>query len=226
MANNRAVQVKEQLDKIAKEYHEARKRSKHDDCSDVLSDTQVNALTSRVMAAISRIAGEKSPYHQQADRIFGRPGNPHAYLAELVGVVEALAADVGDGYVSTLAELIHGDIFGDFLEMADHLLASGYKDAAAVIAGSTIESHLRQLCVKSGIPVDVTSPSGTHPKKADAMNSDLAGASVYSKLDQKSITAWLGLRNDAAHGKYGGYTKDQVGLLIGGVRDFIARNPA
>ena len=58
------------------------------------------------------------------------------------------------------------------------------------------------------------------------MNAELAGANVYSKLDQKNVTAWLDLRNKAAHGKYGEYTKEQVALLIQSVRDFITRNPA
>lgn len=58
------------------------------------------------------------------------------------------------------------------------------------------------------------------------MNSDLVNAQVYSKLDQKNVTAWLDLRNKAAHGKYSEYTKDQVSLLIAGVRDFLTRNPA
>ena len=40
------------------------------------------------------------------------------------------------------------------------------------------------------------------------------------------MTAWLAIRNDAAHGKYKNYTKDQIALLLQGVRDFIARNPA
>ena len=35
----------------------------------------------------------------------------------------------------------------------------------------------------------------------DKMNSDLCGASIYEKLDQKNITAWLDLRNKAAHGR-------------------------
>ena len=49
---------------------------------------------------------------------------------------------------------------------------------------------------------------------------------IYSKLDQKSVTAWLDLRNNAAHGHYDKYEAVQVELMISGVRDFIARNPA
>jgi hypothetical protein len=108
------------------------------------------------------------------------------------------------------------------MEMAEHLLDQGYKDPAAVITGSVLEEHLRKLCDKHGIIVS----QGGKPKKADALNAELAGANVYSKLDQKNVTAWLDLRNKAAHGKYGEYTKDQVALLIQSVRDFITRNPA
>jgi hypothetical protein len=62
-------------------------------------------------------------------------------------------------------------------------------------------------------------------KKADQMNADLAKANVYNMLDQKQITTWLDLRNKAAHGKYSEYTEDQVGLMIQGVINFMARVP-
>ncbi len=51
-------------------------------------------------------------------------------------------------------------------------------------------------------------------------------ASAYSGLDQKNVTAWLGLRNKAAHGQYADYQKDQVALMIDAVRNFMSRHPA
>lgn len=110
--------------------------------------------------------------------------------------------------------------------MADHLLDEGYKDAAAVIAGGTLEAHLRQLCVKTGIPTEVKTASGLQPKKADQMNSDLTRTGTLSKLDQKNATAWLDLRNKAAHGRYTDYTNEQVALFTAGLRDFLTRNPS
>ena len=111
--------------------------------------------------------------------------------------------------------------------MGDHLLEHGYKDAAAVVTGSTLEAHLRQLCQKFGVAIKTKDDKGNlRPKKADRMNSDLARAKAYSKLDQKNITAWLDLRNKAAHGEYDKYSSGQVVLLNQGARDFISRNPA
>ena len=147
-------------------------------------------------------------------------------LEMIIGVVESLLNDLEAGYLSSLSEMIHGELFADFLERSEYLLNEGYKDAAAVITGGTLEAHLRQLCIKYKVDTEVRSSTGVRPKKADFMNSDLAKASAYSKLDQKNVTSWLDLRNKAAHGEYDEYTKEQVSLFIGGVRDFITRNPA
>ena len=56
-----------------------------------------------------------------------------------------------------------------------------------MIIGSVVEEHLRQLCTKHGIDVAIAGK----PKRAEQLNNDLAGASVYSKLDQKNVTSWL-----------------------------------
>ena len=150
-------------------------------------------------------------------------GVTNGYIIEpLLGILKALRADYAAGYMTTVEELIHADLFSDFLEMAAHLINQGYKDPGAVLVGSVLEEHLRKLCLKNDRAVSV----GSNYKKADTLNADLASAQVYSKLDQKIITAWLDLRNKAAHGRYAEYTKDQVQLMLEGVRDFVARHAA
>lgn len=180
------------------------------------------------VAAIERVGGQNSSYAKQARDIeTQRKDLDRQYMAmELFGVVEALRHDVASGYLRSVQELIHGELFADFLEMSEHLLSEGYKDAAAVIAGSSLEGHLKKLCTKHSISLSLASSSGPRPKKAEAMNIDLAKASAYSPIDQKNVTAWLGLRNAAAHGDYLKYTGDQVRNLIIGVRDFVKRTPA
>ena len=109
------------------------------------------------------------------------------------------------------------------MEMANYLISENYKDPAAVIAGSVLEEHLRQLCHKNKIEVEHDNKGKKIPKKADGLNSDLARARVYTNLDQKQVTAWLDLRNKAAHGKYNEYSKDQVDLMIQGIINFLTR---
>jgi hypothetical protein len=199
----------------------------HNQPSSGTSPIEVTRFITSAMAAIDQIAGRPSAYADQCKEIMQRQNCWDTSKAlYLVGVVRALHDDVVAGYLESERELLHGELFGDFLEMAQHLLDEGYKDAAAVIAGSSLEAHQRQLCIKNGIAVDVAGPKGMHAKKADTLNSELAAARVYSKQDQKNVTAWLGLRNNAAHGLYDQYTRDEVGILIAAVRDFITRNPA
>ncbi len=208
-------------------FNELKKRSKYDDLSDQ-AETDRQSLATRGIAAVNRITGHNSSYAKEIIRIQQKFPYLHEHLTPIMGVVKALKEDLDAGYIQYLIELAHNDIFANFIEMAEHLLEAGYKDAAAVISGSTLESHLRELCKKNGIPIEDSSGTGgaLRPIKADRLNSELAKASVLTKLDQKNVTAWLDLRNKAAHGNYKEYTKDQVSLLISGIRDFISRNPA
>jgi hypothetical protein len=215
-----------QLDAILKEFAALSAKSQHDDLSN-LPKADRQSLVTKAIAAIHRIGGSNSTYAKEAERLLKSLSQLHMHTTSIIGVVKALRDDLKAGYIRSLVELVHSDVFSDFLEMAQHLCEAAYKDAAAVIAGSTLESHLRGLCQKAAIPVEITkADGGTAPKKAEAMNTDLVSAGIYSKLDQKSITAWLDLRNKAAHGKYGEYSQEQVSVLVSGVRDFIVRNPA
>jgi len=145
----------------------------------------------------------------------------------VIGTLKALRKDVESGYLTRFEELVHADLFSDFLEMAKYLLEEGYKDPAAVLIGGVLEGHLRALCEKNDIETETTNSKGqVRSKNAQIMNQDLAKENVYGKLDQKSVTAWLDLRNKASHGRYDEYSNEQVELLLLSVRDFLVRYPA
>lgn len=218
-------QLLAQLDEIITLAKGLKAQSRQYDYSDI-DDTEAHKVVTSARAAIDRIAGRTSAYARHSEEIMARKQVNQYKMIEILGVIESLRADLEAGYIQSITELIHGELFGDFLEMARHLLDEGYKDPAAVVAGAALESQLRQLCAKSGIVTEVVSSSGSHPKKADAMNAELANGSVYSKLDQKNVTAWLDLRNRAAHGKFSEYSKEQVSLMVMGIQDFITRNLA
>lgn len=196
--------------------------------SDIIVEDKFYAyIISATLTAIDRITGSDSIYMHQANLSLGKDRRAYwRHITSLMGILESLKADVSGGFLEPLKELIHAELFSDFLEMADFLLSEGYKDAAAVMGGGTLESHLRKLCDKNKIDVDISSNGNTRPKKADQLNADLAKKKIYSVLDQKNVTAWLGLRNSAAHAKYNDYTKDHVGNMLQGIRTFIAHYPA
>jgi hypothetical protein len=217
----------EAIDVLLGEFERARGASPHDDLSGGLRKDEIRAISTRVSAAITRYSAAGSAYRQEAERTdqeITRIGMWEGVrLQGLVGVLSGLRADIASGYLSGVEELVHADVFSDFLEMAVELLRKEYKDPAAVVAGSVLEEHLRKLATKAGIPIEDERGA---PVKSDRLNASLAAAGVYNKLEQKSITAWLDLRNQAAHGRYAEYDARQVRALIESVRDFLLRTPA
>jgi hypothetical protein len=211
-----------QINTILDRYNQLTIHSKYDDYSDCKQET--NEVVTLLFAAIERLSPPNSRYSLNAkayEKYLG--GSVGLAVKPLAGILKALRSDYEAGYLQSFRELIHADVFSDFLDMAGYLLQQGYKDPAAVLGGSILEEHLRKLCQKNGMAVV---QNGGNPKKADTLNAELASAVVYSKLDQKNVTAWLDLRNKAAHGNYAEYTSEQVALTLQGVRDFLARCPA
>jgi uncharacterized protein (DUF2164 family) len=140
------------------------------------------------------------------------------------GVLRSIKTEIERGWLTELKTLVSAEIFSDFLEMGNYFLEEGYKDAAAVMIGSVLEENLRQIAQKNSVDITFTNGSGdVKPKKADTINADLVKANVYNILDQKQITAWLDLRNKAAHGEYEKYDLSQVQLMYQGVLNFIIR---
>lgn len=138
------------------------------------------------------------------------------------GILKSIKTEIQGDWLLTIKSLLSAEIFSDFLEMSEHLLNENYKDAAAVMIGSVLEEHLRQLSISNGNPIlDLKD----RPKKANLLNAEIVKLGVYNKLDEKNVTAWLDLRNKAAHGKYPEYNKEQVELMLTSVTDFISRNP-
>ena len=190
------------------------------------NDILIHSLITRIFATIERIAGRNSEYYKHALKNASGEWSDSKVLDFLIGTLEGLFNDLKKNYLKSLTEIIRGDVFEDYLEMAEHLLNEGYKDPAAVISGSTLEEHLRELCSRNDINIYLPTGTRKRPKRADQINSDLAKNEVYSKLDQKNITAWLDLRNKAAHGKYNEYNSKNVELMLMGIKEFINKNPA
>jgi len=199
-----------QLDELIAQYQEAAK-----------TNQGLALIVNRLEAAIDRIATPGSTYIRQLDAQRERPANNKAFA--VWKIAEGLRDDIKSGWTQSVLEMVHADTHSDYLEMAASLLESAHKDAAAVIAGTALEVHIRALCAKSGVG---TVLSNGAPMKADAMNTELKKEGVYNEAQRKQVSAWMGLRNSAAHGDYGDYDRQQVRLLVDGVRDFMLKYPA
>lgn len=138
--------------------------------------------------------------------------------------LESIKEEVETGWFASFKNIVSAEIFESYIDMAEHLLEKKYKDPAAVIIGSTLESKLRQLCKENNIDLETTNHKGKKiPKKASVLNADICKKDVYNKIVEKQVTTWLGLRNSAAHGKYDDYDLAEVKLMYQGVLGFISK---
>jgi hypothetical protein len=68
-----------------------------------------------MMAAIGRLSAPGSAYREQAREIDANPYADEKKVVSLVGVLRALRDDYAAGYMQTVTELVHQDLFADFL---------------------------------------------------------------------------------------------------------------
>jgi hypothetical protein len=213
-----------EIDDVLARYHEVEKQYRHvvnsgpfDSCDYINAPEIVTAeIIALLHGTLNRLA-PLSDYRQKALKTVPHDdGWESKTIRTLAGILSALRADYSTGRIQTIRERIHSDVFSDFLEMAEYLLDDeGLKDPAAVLAGGVLEEHLRKLCVKHSVPLPAK-------PKLDTINADLAKQGVYGKNDQQQITAWAGIRNDAAHANYDKYTAEQVRLMVQGIRHFLS----
>lgn len=132
-------------------------------------------------------------------------------LNRLKAIFLAAKEDFEGGYLNSLRKIVQAEVFSNELEQAEELLKTGYRTAAAVIAGVVLEAALRDVCTTHGIE------HGT----LNRMNDDLAKAGVYNANQKKQITSLSAIRNSAAHGKPDEFTTDQVRGMIDDVQRFL-----
>nr|WP_202963696.1 hypothetical protein [Nonlabens ulvanivorans] len=182
---------------------------------------EFNSFRPMALSFISNLFGKNHPYYKEfKDNV----NDSYEYnIQSGISILESIKFEIENGWLVDLKKLVSAEVFSDFLEMSKYLLDEKYKDPAAVMIGSVLEEHLRQLCKQNKIDTVIQKPKKTIHKKADQMNIELCKAGAYGMLEQKSVTFWLDLRNKAAHGKYSEYTIEQVNLMHQGVLDFIVR---
>ncbi|MDK2201895.1 HEPN domain-containing protein [Acinetobacter baumannii] len=134
-------------------------------------------------------------------------------LRQLIPILNAAYDDLKNGFLITFKQIVQAEVFDSELEQAKSLLESGYKNAAAVIAGVVLETAIKELCLNNNIDLE--------KKNLNRLNEDLVKAGVYNTLQQKQILALADIRNKAAHGDYDEFTKEDVERMISDIERFL-----
>jgi hypothetical protein len=134
------TRILEQLTGVLQQYHyQAQGKIEH------LTDDVQEELFTLMAHMLEVLAPPGTQFQKRAREAIDGPSHLAHRIRLMAGILRSLAAAYPGGYLSSVQELIHADVFDDFLTMADYLLGEGYKDPAAVEASCVLEDHLRKL---------------------------------------------------------------------------------
>jgi HEPN domain-containing protein len=178
-----------------------------------LSTAAFTEWQSQSLTFLVNLLGVDHTYTQQfRDRVErGHTGEVRAGQ----GILRGLREDLDLGLLQDVKALVSADVFSDFLDMADHLLETGYYHPAASLAGAVLENGLRQIAEAHTVKI-----SGGDD--LSSLNNKLASKGVYNRLVQKRLQVWVGVRNHADHGEFDEYSEADVREMVRGVREFLA----
>jgi hypothetical protein len=191
--------------------------------------TGAHAWATEAEAALAAVFPPADANRQSWERLLQglRPGAPHGGTLEgMLGVLQGAARQIRDGRIGNLINTVRVETEDELLDQAQTLLNAKPTPllvAATVIAGGALETHLRHLVSKHGLTVNGDGSINTYDG-AIAQARNTGTITVYVQTDSKLVTAWGGMRHDAAHTP-GTFSRsaDDVRRMIEGIREFISR---
>lgn len=168
-----------------------------------------------ILNLLKKVAGEKSDHYIDFQNEINETGHAKYFVEYGNGVLAALKKDMESGLLGRIEGLLTAEIFTDFLTMAEHLLAQGYKDPAAFLIGATLEEGLRRIAQNNNIKV-------SDSDDISSLCTKIKDANIFDEIKRKQVMAWKAIRDHADHGKFDQYSKEQVELMLMGARDFLS----
>lgn len=186
---------------------------KFPDISTIRETDRLNKFYSSVENCLINFIGTENPYYRNFKNSYTTKNYFYANIVlGVCGIIESILTDYEKGTLYKYDFLISGNIFISILEQATELNDNNFKDAAAVMVRTVVESSLKKLAVTNEI----------NPKQTAAdLNTKLKDKNVYDKVQHSEIQSWLHLGNYAAHGDFDKYNSTKISKLINDVEIFI-----
>lgn len=182
-----------------------------------------NQWQSSTKSLLFKVFGEKHPTYQDFAGIsFAQYRSLHAWFNTLKSIFDSAKQQFENGHLFDINKLIHAEVFDTELDLALHYLEKNHRVASVVTAGVVLESTVRKMCGSISHPIGLTNDKGK-PIQTDTLITELRKAEVFDESMAKQLRAWMGVRNDAAHGNKTNeqFDDNHVKRMIDGVRDFV-----
>jgi len=168
---------------------------------------------------INSYCGKNNPFYEAADKL-----KMTAIWADeqLEGIINAFLRSVEFDLISNVSfeRKLKITVVNDFLDQADEVLQKDdlHPAVAAFLIGASLEEFLRTWVLEQNLSFDEQKPT------IDTYAKVLKQNEFIDKQDFKDITAWAGIRNNAAHGLWD-LVKDneKINIMLAGVSNFIRK---
>ena len=179
---------------------------------------KLRGLRARIYDLLARVGGADNTFLHQIQSASGRLLRYHQDV--IVAVLSSFIAHLEDGLVGGISPKYQAelDMVSELLEQANNLLANSnvHPAAPAVLIGATLEEFLRTWVEEAGLSL------GSKKATLDGYTKLLRENELITKQDVKDITAWAGIRNNAAHGNWSEVgDKERIRVMRDGVNLFI-----
>jgi len=182
------------------------------------------ALMARVERIVRQVTGPDSDYVNALSAMTSWSNSLSERAKHAIGLLRIVRDEVDLGILEEMIVSARRRVFSDFVEMASYFVGEDWPVPAVVILGATLESHLRQLCVKNEVPIEKVRKDGrSEPLTATPLNQSLYSRGILPLGEFKMADTFITLRNSAAHGHADKVTLEGAEMFLNWLPGFMER---
>lgn len=169
---------------------------------------------------INSYCGKNNPFYEAADKL----KITAAWSDEqLESIINAFMRSVEFDLISNVSfeRKQKTTVVNDFLDQAEEVLQKEdlHPAVAAFLIGASLEEFLRTWVLEQNLSFD------EQRRTIDTYAKALRQNEFIEKQDYKDITAWAGIRNNAAHGLWESVKdREKINIMLAGVSNFIRKH--
>lgn len=124
-----------------------------------VADGQWRKWATSVQSLLAAVFGVGAPHVKNFNVLYDKCHGADHDVKALDAVFRSAKEDFEGGYVFNVELRVSGEVFGDFITLAQQSLSEGHKDVAAVLSCAALEDALKRYAAVSGL--DTTDKSMT-----------------------------------------------------------------
>lgn len=152
-------------------------------------------------------------------------GSNVTVIKRAIQLLQSIRDDFSEGFLNDIIRQIEMEISTDYMAQAESLIKETQRESlnyvpAAVLAGAVLEKRLKKLCLEQ-IPAIPLVLNNSKPKTLNSLVEDLKNTELFPETKAKELRFWADIRNNAAHGDFEKFTRNDVERMISGINIFL-----